>query len=132
MRITVDIDEKQMREIQRATGHRKKATAIRQALEGRPEGLPVVLLAHQPLAAREAAEAGVDLMLAGHLHGGQIPPFHLLVRLVYGVTAGAYEIDGMTLYVSRGTGFWGPPLRVFAAPEIARVTLRGSRAGETE
>lgn len=105
-------------------GHRADLDA---ALAGtRPED-PVVLLAHQPSEIPKAVAAGVDLQLSGHTHGGQIWPFHLLVRLQQPVLAGLSRHGERTrLYTSRGAGFWGPPLRVFAPSEISLLTLRAS------
>ncbi|HEX3784839.1 MAG TPA: metallophosphoesterase [Pseudonocardiaceae bacterium] len=86
---------------------------------------PIVLLAHQPKQVAVAAAAGVDLQISGHTHGGQIWPFHLLVRLEQGYLHGLQRINERTqLYTSRGAGFWGPPLRVFAPSEISLLTLR--------
>lgn len=96
------------------------------ALAGSNRELPVLLLAHQPRQVTEAAEAGVDLQLSGHTHGGQIWPFHYLVRTDQPVLAGLSRHGARTqLYTSRGTGFWGPPLRLFAPSEITLITLRG-------
>lgn len=100
--------------------------AIGAALAGAPAGLPIVLLAHQPLAVREAAEAGVDLMLCGHTHGGQMPPFLWLNRLVYRYMQGWHRVDGMALSVSRGTGYWGPPMRIGAPGEVLLYRLRSA------
>ncbi|QFZ21342.1 metallophosphoesterase [Saccharothrix syringae] len=95
------------------------------ALAGTRPDDPVVLLAHQPSEVAKAAAAGVDLQLSGHTHGGQIWPFHLLVRLQQPVLAGLSDHGERTrLYTSRGAGFWGPPLRVFAPSEISLLTLR--------
>lgn len=97
------------------------------ALDGVAASTPVVLLAHQPKQVKQAAEAGIDLQISGHTHGGQIWPFHLLVRLDQPVLAGLSRHGERTqLYTSRGTGFWGPPLRVFAPSEITVLTLRKS------
>jgi hypothetical protein len=86
---------------------------------------PIVLLAHQPKQVTTAAEGGVDLQISGHTHGGQIWPFHLLVRLEQGYLQGLSRINARTqLYTSRGAGFWGPPFRVFAPSEISLLTLR--------
>jgi predicted MPP superfamily phosphohydrolase len=94
------------------------------ALAGAPEGAPVVLLAHQPRQVLGAA-GRVDLQLSGHTHGGQLWPFGWLVRLDQPVLAGLSRHGSRTqLYTSRGTGFWGPPFRIFAPPEIAVLTLR--------
>jgi predicted MPP superfamily phosphohydrolase len=95
------------------------------ALAGADPATPVLLLAHQPSQVTAAAAAGVALQLSGHTHGGQIWPFHLLVRTNQPVLAGLSRHGARTqLYVSRGTGFWGPPLRVFAPSEITLLTLR--------
>jgi predicted MPP superfamily phosphohydrolase len=85
----------------------------------------LVLLAHQPRQVRRAAKYGVDLQLSGHTHGGQIWPWHYIVRIQQGgLLAGRYEYEGTQLYVSRGCGYWGPPVRVLAPLEITRVILR--------
>jgi predicted MPP superfamily phosphohydrolase len=95
------------------------------ALAGAPGGVPVLLLAHQPQQIKLAVEHGVDLQLSGHTHGGQIWPFHLLVRLDQPALAGLTRHGARTqLYTSRGTGFWGPPFRVFAPSEITLLVLR--------
>jgi len=105
-------------------GRSSAAMAIDWAMSGRKDGLPVVLLAHQPLAVQHAADLGVKLMLCGHTHGGQLPPFQFLSGLAYPFLRGLHRIGAMQLYVNNGAGFWGPPMRVFADPEIVRVTLR--------
>jgi uncharacterized protein len=94
------------------------------ALDGRNSGRPVVLLAHQPVQVDEAAARGVDLQLSGHTHGGQFYPFHYVVRAAQPSLAGLSKVDDTWLYVTRGVGFWGPPIRVGAAPEISVVELR--------
>jgi predicted MPP superfamily phosphohydrolase len=95
------------------------------ALAGVDPALPVLLLAHQPKQVAQAASAGVDLQISGHTHGGQIWPFHFLVRLDQPVVQGLSRHGERTqLYTSRGTGFWGPPFRVFAPSEITLLTLR--------
>lgn len=96
---------------------------VAKTLESRPAGT-TIFMSHSPWEVETAAAAGVDLMLSGHTHGGQIWPFSLLVRLVYPYVAGRYEVDGMTLLVSRGTGFWGPPMRLFRPSEINVITLK--------
>ncbi|WP_329406881.1 metallophosphoesterase [Streptomyces sp. NBC_00704] len=103
-------------------GHRAHLAG---ALAGADPGLPVLLLAHQPKFVDRAAAAGIDLQLSGHTHGGQIWPFHHLVRLDQPVVAGLSRHGARTLlYTSRGTGFWGPPFRVFAPSEITLLVLR--------
>jgi len=100
------------------------------ALAGTDGGLPVVLLAHQPKLVTDAATEGVDLQLSGHTHGGQMWPFHLLVRIDQPVLAGLSRRDGRPqLYTSRGTGFWGPPFRILAPSEITLVILRAEPGG---
>lgn len=95
------------------------------ALAGADRERPVLLVAHQPKFVRHAAAAGIDLQVSGHTHGGQIWPFHYLVRTDQPVVQGLSRHGERTLlYTSRGTGFWGPPFRVFAPSEITLLTLR--------
>ncbi|MFG1880815.1 metallophosphoesterase [Micromonospora sp. NPDC049102] len=96
------------------------------ALGDRDPNRPVVLLAHQPLAAKQAARYGVDLQLSGHTHGGQVVPFNLVVKLEQPVVSGLGEVDGTKVYVTNGAGFWGPPVRVGAEPQISLVELRSA------
>jgi uncharacterized protein len=102
------------------------APDLGRALNGRDTARPVILLAHQPIQVHEAARHGVDLQLSGHTHGGQMFPFHLLVRLQQPVVSGLATVDGTRLYVTNGAGFWGPPVRVGAPPAIALVELRAT------
>jgi uncharacterized protein len=97
---------------------------VDRALGGRDASVPVVLLAHDPATFAEASRHGVDLQLSGHTHGGQIWPFRWLVRLSVPWVEGLHERNGSRLYVSRGTGFWGPPLRFLAPAEITEIVLR--------
>ncbi|TGN75786.1 metallophosphoesterase [Streptomyces bauhiniae] len=100
---------------------------LAEALTGADPDLPVLLLAHQPKFIDRAAAQGVDLQLSGHTHGGQIWPFHYLVRLDQPALAGLTHHGSRTqLYTSRGTGFWGPPFRVFAPSEITLLVLRSA------
>ncbi|ATY14313.1 metallophosphoesterase [Amycolatopsis sp. AA4] len=96
------------------------------ALDGADPDVPVVLLAHQPKQVAQAREENVDLQISGHTHGGQIWPFHLLVRLDQPTLSGLTRHGPTQLYNSRGSGFWGPPFRVFAPNEIALLTLRSA------
>ncbi|GAB2549764.1 metallophosphoesterase [Nocardia heshunensis] len=101
---------------------------IRTALTGADPALPVVLLAHQPKQVTDAVSAGVALQISGHTHGGQIWPFRYLVRLDQPVVAGlSRHGDHTQLYTSRGTGFWGPQLRLFAPSEITVLILRTAK-----
>jgi hypothetical protein len=99
--------------------------AVGRALEGRPPGA-VVLLSHTPWQAEQAAAAGAGLMLSGHTHAGQVWPFSYLVARRYPLLQGRYELAGMTVIVSRGTGTWGPRMRLWRPGEIVRVTLRAA------
>lgn len=87
----------------------------------------VILLRHRPL-----IEPGVlgrfDLQLSGHTHGGQIFPFSLIVARAYPFLRGEHDLGrGSRLYVSRGTGTWGPPMRFLSPPEITLVAFQSSR-----
>jgi predicted MPP superfamily phosphohydrolase len=93
------------------------------AVAGAPESDVRVLLAHQPKSAFAARAVGFDLQLSGHTHGGQYFPFNLLVRLFQPFVAGLHRLEAMWLYVSRGTGYWGPPLRLGAPAEITLIQL---------
>src|SRR6266576_248865 len=93
------------------------------AVAGAPASDVRVLLAHQPKSAFAARAAGYDLQLSGHTHGGQYFPFNLLVRLFQPFVAGLHRLEAMWLYVSRGTGYWGPPLRLGAPAEITLIQL---------
>jgi predicted MPP superfamily phosphohydrolase len=96
---------------------------VDRALTHRPPG-STIFLCHSPWEVERAAQLGVDLMLSGHTHSGQIWPFTYLVRIMYPYVVGRFGVNGMTLIVSRGTGFWGPPMRLFRPGEITAITLR--------
>jgi predicted MPP superfamily phosphohydrolase len=98
------------------------------ALAGLDPAAAVVLLLHSPEMEAAAAAAGVDVMLNGHTHGGQIWPFHLLVKRAYPSLAGVYGHGSMTQVVSRGAGTWGPPMRLLAPSDVVRLTLRSPLA----
>jgi uncharacterized protein len=94
------------------------------ALQGAPGDVLIkVLLAHQPRSAEAAAEAGFTLQLSGHTHGGQFFPWNFAVRLQQPFTAGLARLNGLWVYTSRGTGYWGPPKRLGAPSEITRLRL---------
>jgi uncharacterized protein len=97
---------------------------LRAALAGRDPERELVLLAHQPRQIREAADLGVGLQLSGHTHGGQLWPWNYMVRLEQPVVSGLARIGKSQLYVSNGTGYWGPPMRLGAPAEITQLTLR--------
>lgn len=83
-----------------------------------------ILMFHRPLGMRAAADAGIDLMLSGHTHFGQIVPFNLLVRTEFDYIKGTHRIGPLTLHVSTGTGYWGPPMRLGSRSEITLIHLR--------
>lgn len=94
------------------------------ALRGAPATAhPRILLAHQPSSAVAAAAAGFDLQISGHTHGGQFWPWNLLVRYFQPFTAGLHRLGDLWVYVSRGTGYWGPPNRFLVPAEITRLRL---------
>ena len=93
------------------------------ALAGTVSSRPTILLAHQPVQVQEAAVRGVDLQLSGHTHGGQMWPFHYIVRAVQPSLAGLSTVENTQLYVTRGAGFWGPPVRIGARPDITVLSL---------
>lgn len=93
------------------------------ALVGSPDGIPRILLAHQPRSAQAAEAAGFDLQLSGHTHGGQFWPWNLFVSLQQPFTAGLHRLGRLWIYTSRGTGYWGPPKRFGAPSEISLLRL---------
>lgn len=103
---------------------------VARALAGRDESRELVLLAHQPKHILEASELGVGLQLSGHTHGGQLWPWNYFVRLQQPVVSGLERIGQALVYVSNGTGFWGPPMRLGAPAEITRVVLGAARSSE--
>ena len=96
---------------------------VPRAMAGRDASRAIVLLAHQPKAVLDACKHGVDLQLSGHTHGGQIWPWGYAVRLDQPHVAGLHDHEGTAIYVSRGTGYWGPPMRIAAPAEITRIEL---------
>jgi predicted MPP superfamily phosphohydrolase len=82
-----------------------------------------ILLAHQPNSAAAAATAGFDLQISGHTHGGQFWPWNLFVGFFQPFTGGLYRLKNLWIYVSRGTGYWGPPNRFGVPSEITRIRL---------
>jgi len=101
------------------------APDINKALEGSTNS-PTVLLAHQPRFIKEVPRS-VDLVLSGHTHGGQIVPFNFLVTLVQPYLKGLHQHNEDTqIYVNKGTGFWGPPMRLGASSEITHLHLKKS------
>jgi hypothetical protein len=107
----------------RPRGRLHHARAVTRLLAERPAGA-TVLLSHRPVATELAAHAGVRLMVCGHTHDGQIWPFNYVARLAFRLMAGCYDIAGMPVIVGRGTGVWGPRMRLWRRGEILRITLR--------
>jgi len=101
----------------------RNGAPVVKALAGRPKGA-TIFLSHTPWKADEAARAGVGLMLSGHTHAGQIWPFGYLAEINYPLLEGRYEVGGMPVIVCRGTGTWGPRMRLWRPGEILKITLR--------
>jgi predicted MPP superfamily phosphohydrolase len=107
-------------------GHRSDPV---KAMAGAPTDLAVrILLAHQPRSAPAAEQAGFTLQLSGHTHGGQFLPWPAFVRFQQPFVFGLRQLNGMWVYISRGTGYWGPPKRFFAPSEITCLRLRDAQA----
>lgn len=100
------------------------------ALLGRDPKRVAVLLAHQPAAITEAAQLGIDLQLSGHTHAGQLWPWGYFVRLQQPYVYGLHRHGDAQIYVSAGTGYWGPPMRLASESEITEVILRPKRASD--
>jgi predicted MPP superfamily phosphohydrolase len=94
-----------------------------QAIAGAPSDITRVLLAHQPRSAFSAEQAGFHLQLSGHTHGGQFFPWMFLVRMQQPFRSGLHRLGQLWVYTSRGTGYWGPPLRFGAPSEITHLRL---------
>jgi uncharacterized protein len=111
-----------------SSGRRRNGGSdVGRALAGRDPDRSLVLLAHQPRGVGEAVRGGVELQVSGHTHGGQIFPFNYVVGATYPYIRGLYphreEGKAGQIYVSRGTGYWGPPMRLGSPPEIAKLVL---------
>ncbi len=87
-------------------------------------GLPNILLSHEPLRKAEALAAGVDLMLCGHTHGGQMFPIGWFTKIIYQTKQGLSKFGKMFIYLSNGVGTAGPPVRIGAEPEIVHIVLK--------
>ena len=100
---------------------------LARALDGRDPERSLVLLAHQPKGVDEAVGGGVELQISGHTHGGQIFPFNFVAGIAYPYLRGLYRGVGPgaagQVFVSRGTGYWGPPMRLGSPPEISHIVL---------
>ncbi len=98
------------------------------AVAGAPEADVKILLAHQPKSIFDAARAGFDLQISGHTHGGQFFPWNFIVGLNQPFVSGLHKYKNTHIYVSRGTGYWGPPVRVGAPSEITLIKLRSLKS----
>ena len=96
---------------------------IKDMMKSAPETAYRVFLSHSPRFIKQLDSSLIDLQISGHTHGGQIFPFHVIVKRFNDFVAGLYDINGMKLYVSRGVSSWGPPMRLFAPSEISLITL---------
>ncbi len=103
--------------------HKTDAAA---SLAGAPKAEANILLAHQPVSVYEAEKAGYDVQLSGHTHGGQYFPFNKLINIAQPFVAGIYQYKNTCLYVNRGTGYWGPPIRIGSPAEITELSLSSS------
>jgi predicted MPP superfamily phosphohydrolase len=100
------------------------APSLAEILAGTDSEKPIIFLYHTPATSmEELVRLGVDLQLSGHTHRGQLWPFNFFVRRVFKTYYGMFTEGDTTVYVSRGTGTWGPPMRVGAPPEITLITL---------
>ena len=100
---------------------------IKKAYQGIKPNIPSIVLGHQPKSILRLADRPCDLMLSGHTHGGQIFPFGLLVMIDQPYLAGLYQHNSkQQIFVSRGAGYWGPPIRVMAPSEISKIVIKGS------
>ena len=94
------------------------------ALRSVPDDITKIVLAHQPNSIHSVHETGADLQLSGHTHGGQFWPFTYPVKMTNPYIAGLHDHQGTQIYVNRGTGYWGPPLRIGVPAEITLIRLK--------
>jgi hypothetical protein len=102
----------------------EKIPSLEEIMRGTDRSKPTILLYHTPATTFEELQSrGIQLQLSGHTHKGQLWPFNYIVKLIYKMPYGRFTSGDTTVYVSRGTGTWGPPMRVGARPEITLITL---------
>ncbi|TGN09632.1 metallophosphoesterase [Leptospira bandrabouensis] len=105
---------------------RSHQTNPKKAMEGGEDCDYKILLAHQPNSIYEASDAGFDLQISGHTHGGQFFPGNLLIYFAQKFVSGLHKYKNSLIYVSRGTGYWGPPFRLGAPSEISILVLKNT------
>jgi predicted MPP superfamily phosphohydrolase len=110
--------------------HGQTGNFVQRALEGRPNSGATIFVSHTPWEVETVAQSGAGLMLSGHTHEGQIWPFGYVVGFTHPFLSGQYEVNGMPLIVCRGTGTWGPRMRLWRRGEISRITLRSTQAAQ--
>lgn len=103
-----------------------RLTPISKLVDSVDGKLPVILLHHSPTRMKEAADAGVDLMIAGHTHGGQMLPFGILTNAIFKVKSGLSHFGKMNFFLSVGVGTWGPPIRLGTPPEVVHIILKSN------
>jgi predicted MPP superfamily phosphohydrolase len=125
-RVTINKNQKAAFELAGVDDFHSKNANMHKALNGRNRDLALILLAHQPAAIKEASIMGVDLQLSGHTHGGQIWPFNFAVKLQQPFVSGLhfYKDTSTQIYISKGTGYWGPPMRLGASAEITKINIK--------
>lgn len=124
--LLVGVDDLTARVQHSNNGFRADAT-VHELFAKRPaHGSATVFLSHTPWQAEDAAQSGAGLMVSGHTHNGQIWPFKYIVQTRYKLLAGRYDVNGMTAIVCRGTGLWGPRMRLWQRGELLRITLRSN------
>ena len=111
-------------DMQTAMSSRYLAVNFEKATKGAAPQDYRILLSHSPEMAEYVTKIAFDLVLTGHTHGGQIFPFHLLVKKANKFLAGVYKVNDVNVYVSRGAGYWGPPMRLFAPSEITDIYIK--------
>lgn len=110
------------RSINRFTGGKRKS--IDEILQGKNLKLPVILMDHQPFSINESVKQGIDLHLSGHTHNGQLWPLNYITNAIFEVACGFRKIGDTNVYVSKGYGTWGPPVRTSGRPEIVVFQIR--------
>ncbi|WP_442598336.1 metallophosphoesterase [Neobacillus sp. D3-1R] len=108
-------------------GRKDKTDHKRQSIEGLVKGLdhtyPIIMMDHQPAEIKQAVQNGMDLLLSGHTHRGQMAPNHLITRRIFDLDWGHQQFNQLHAIVSSGFGFWGPPLRIGSRSEIIQIDV---------